>query len=160
LAPQSLIVHRPTPSQGANSASAPGNEDAGSVLAMPDTPVSASDSVAVSSRLHIPVPAATGPQASQQKGNVQIGRLESRVEIIYPPEAQAQLIEGIVKLHVTIGTDGAVASAAPMSGAPLLASASLDAVRQWRYKPTLMDGRPIETEADITVVFRLPQTPQ
>ena len=158
---QSVIVHRPASSKTADGASTSGDDNSGTVLSMPDTPVSASSSVAVSSRLYIPVPAAAGTPGSQQRaGNVQIGRLESRAEIVYPPDAEAQRVEGIVKLHVAIGADGTIQSAAPMSGAPLLAAAALDAVRQWRYKPTTMDGSPIETEADITVVFRLPQAPQ
>lgn len=158
---QSLTVRRAAPSQGAGGANATADENSGSVLSMPDTPVSASDSVAVSSRLYIPVPAAAGPPGSAQRnGNVQIGRLESRADIVYPEDAKQQRTEGIVKLHITIGADGSVKDAAPMSGAPLLAAATLDAVRQWRYKPTTMDGKPIETEADITAVFRLPQTPQ
>lgn len=160
-AAQALTVHRQAPSQLGGGGQAAVEDHSGSVLAMPDTPVSASDSVAVSSRLYVPVPAAAGtPGRPQRPGNVRIGRLESRVDIVYPPDAAQQHIEGIVKLHVTIGTDGAISSAAPMSGAPSLAAAALDAVRQWRYQPTTMDGRPIETEADITAVFRLPQTQQ
>ena len=158
---QSLTVRRAAPSQNTGGAKAIADENSGSVLSMPDTPVSASDSVAVSSRLYIPVPAAAEPAGSaQHNGNVQIGRLESRADIVYPEDAKQQRVEGIVKLHITIGADGAVKDAAPMSGTPSLAAATLDAVRQWRYKPTTMDGRPIETEADITAVFRLPQTPQ
>jgi len=160
-AAQSLIVRRAPPSKGADSGNVGPDENTGSVLSMPDTPVSASNSVAVSSRLYIPVPAASGGPGSQQRaGNVQIGRLESRAEIVYPADAIAQHIEGIIKLHITIGTDGTIKSAAAMSGAPQLTSAALDAVRLWRYKPTTMDGSPIETEADVTAVFRLPQTPQ
>ncbi len=160
-AAQTVIVHRAAPSQNANSASAKPDENSGSVLTMPDTPVSASDSVAVSSRLYIPVPAAVGmPGAQQRAGNVQIGRLVSRVEIAYPLETRELRVEGIVKLHVIIGADGAISSASAISGAAPLAAAALDAVRQWRYKPTTMDGRPIETEADVTIVFRLPQASQ
>jgi TonB family protein len=158
---QSLIVRRAAPPQRARGANTAPDENSGSVLGMPDTPVSASNSVAVSSRLYIPVPAASGaPGSPQHVGNVQIGRLENRAEIAYPADAIAQHIEGIVKLHVSIGTDGAIKSAASMNGAPLLTTAALDVVRQWRYKPTTMDGSPIETEADITIVFRLPQTPR
>jgi TonB family protein len=158
---QSLIVRRAAPPQGARGVNAAPDENSSSVLSMPDTPVSASNSVAVSSRLYIPVPALPGsPGSPQHTGNVQIGRLEDRAEIVYPADAIAQRIEGIVKLHITIGANGAIKNAAPMSGTPLLASAALEAVRQWRYKPTTVDGTPIETEADITAVFRLPQTPQ
>ena len=160
-AAQSLIVRRAPALKGADGAGVGQEENSGSVLSMPDTPLSASNSVAVSSRLYIPVPPASGGPGSQQRaGNVQIGRLESRAEIVYPADAIAQHVEGIVKLHITIGTDGTIKSAAAMSGAPLLTSPALDAVRQWRYKPTTMDGSPIETEADVTAVFRLPQIPQ
>ena len=160
-AAQSLIVRRAPALKGADGAGVGPEENSGSVLSMPDTPLSASNSVAVSSRLYIPVPPASGGPGSQQRaGNVQIGRLESRAEIVYPADAIAQHVEGIVKLHITIGTDGTIKSAAAMSGAPLLTSPALDAVRQWRYKPTTMDGSPIETEADVTAVFRLPQIPQ
>jgi TonB family protein len=162
-AAQSLIVHRAAGPQGARAAggaNAPVEENAASVLTMPDTPVSASNSVAISSRLYIPVPAATNSPGTQRGGNLQIGRLENRVEVEYPADAEQQRIEGIVKLHVTIGADGTVENVAPLSGAAVLAAAATDAVKQWRYKPTMMDGRPIETEADITIVFRLPQSPQ
>ena len=154
-------MRRAAPPQSTAGVKAIADENSGSVLNMPDTPVSASDSVAVSSRLYIPLPAAAEPAGSaQHSGNVQIGRLESRADIVYPEDAKQQRVEGIVKLHITIGADGAVKDAAPMSGAPSLAAATLDAVRQWRYRPTTLDGHPIETEADITAVFRLPQTPQ
>jgi TonB family protein len=162
-AAQSLTVHRAAGPQGARAAggaNAPAEENAASVLSLPDTPVSASNSVAISSRLYIPVPAATNSPGTQRGGNLQIGRLENRVEVEYPADAEQQRIEGIVKLHVTIGADGTVENVAPLSGAAVLASAATDAVKQWRYKPTMMDGRPIETEADITIVFRLPQSPQ
>jgi TonB family protein len=165
-ATQSLIVRRaaaaPQAERGANSAggaNASGEENAASVLSMPDTPVSASHSVAISSRLYIPLPAATSSPGTQRGGNLQIGRLENRVEVAYPADAEQQRMEGIVKLHVTIGTDGAVENVAALSGAAVLASAATDAVKQWRYKPTMMDGHAIETEADITIVFRLPQSP-
>jgi TonB family protein len=162
-ATQSLIVHRAAAPEGArvmSGANAPTEENAASVLSLPDTPVSASNSVAISSRLYIPVPAATSSPGTQRGGNLQIGRLENRVEVEYPADAEQQRIEGIVKLHVTIGTDGAIENVAPLSGAAVLVSAATDAVKQWRYKPTMMDGHAIETEADITIVFRLPQSPQ
>jgi protein TonB len=155
---QNAMAHRAAPPQNTNAATA---EDSSSMLSTPDTPLAASSSVAVSSRLYILVPTAPAlPGSPQHTGNVQIGRLISRAEIVYPPDAEAQRVEGIVKLHVTIGADGAVSNATPISGPSALAAAALDAVRQWRYKPTVMDGHAIETEADITAVFRLPQVSQ
>ncbi len=152
----SLVVHRANPPQNATAAGAREDDGSASVLSMPNTPVSATNSVAVSSRLYIPVPAAAG---SQRGGHLQIGRLDRRTEIVYPPDAEQQKLEGIVKLHIVIGTDGTVGTVSVVGGPALLASAAIDAVRQWQYKPTMLDGVPIETEEDITVSFRLPEPP-
>jgi TonB family protein len=139
------------------SANAGAADGATQVLSLPDAPVSASNSVAVSARIYIPLPEETGPQHA---GNLQIGRLDRRTEIAYPPDAAQQRIEGIVKLHIVIGPDGAVRSVAVLSGDSTLATAATDAICQWQYKPTMLDGQPIETEADVTVTFRLPQVTQ
>jgi len=66
-----------------------------------------------------------------------------------------QGIEGIVKLHVIIGRDGAVQSVGLLSGPNLLAPLAMGAIREWHFRQTLLGGQPIETEEDITVVFRL-----
>jgi outer membrane biosynthesis protein TonB len=91
------------------------------VLSLPDAPVSASNSVAVSARVYIPLPEETGVQHG---GNLQIGHLVQRTEIAYPAEASQQRVEGIVKLHIAIGRDGAVKSVAVMSGDSTLAAAA------------------------------------
>jgi outer membrane biosynthesis protein TonB len=59
-------------------------------------------------------------------------------------------------LHVVVGTNGEVESFRPVSGPEALARAAMIAVREWRYRPTLLNGKPIETQQDITFVFRLP----
>jgi protein TonB len=81
--------------------------------------------------------------------------LVSRVEPIYPEDARRQNIEGTVKVHAIVGKDGAVQGMEGISGPPLLVSAALSALRQWRYKPTLLGDQPIETGQDITIVFQL-----
>ena len=86
---------------------------------------------------------------------LQLGQVVSRVDPIYPEDAQRQLIEGTVKLHAIVGTDGSVKGIEGITGPPLLMPAALGAVRQWRYQPTLLGDQPIETGQDITVVFRL-----
>ena len=93
---------------------------------------------------------ASGPGIS-----LKIGPVVSRVEPIYPPEALRQQVEGAVKLHAIIGRDGAVYRVELASGPLLLANAARSAVQQWRYKQTFLAGQPVETEEDITVVFRL-----
>jgi TonB family protein len=91
---------------------------------------------------------------SSGEGNLQIGRIISRVDPIYPEDAKGQGIEGTVKLHVIAGRDGAVEKVEPISGPALLAKAAISAVREWRYAKTLLDGQPMETEQDVVVNFR------
>jgi TonB family protein len=86
---------------------------------------------------------------------LQIGQVVSRVDPIYPAEAEQQRVEGTVKLHPIIGTDGSVRDIEGVSGPPALVPAVLSAVRQWRYQPTLLAGQPVETGQDVTIVFRL-----
>jgi TonB family protein len=101
----------------------------------------------------IRVPPELKSQASGAR--LQIGSLISRVDPIYPEDSELQRIEGTVKLHAIIGRDGAVQSAEVISGPPLLVPAAVSAIRQWRYKPTLLGDQPIETGEDITIVFQL-----
>jgi periplasmic protein TonB len=73
----------------------------------------------------------------------------------YPPEAGRARIEGAVVLLATIGADGSVKDVRIESGLPILAQAAIDAVRQWRYKPYLIDGEPVEVDSRITINFTL-----
>jgi len=123
-------------------------------LTLPDEAVSASSSVAISSRRLIPTPPGFKPQG--QNKNLLVGRLLRRVDPSYPLEAVQQRIEGTVQLHAVIGKDGKIQSLEPVSGPPLLVGSAEIAVREWRYGPTLLDGRPIQTQADIRLIFRLP----
>jgi len=82
--------------------------------------------------------------------------LSYRVEPVYPPEAQKQQIEGVVKIQQVVGTDGRVRSVKLLSGPPLLVTAALEAARYWRYLPALLNGQPVETEQDVEINFRLP----
>jgi TonB family protein len=85
------------------------------------------------------------------------GSLLHRVEPRYPEEAQQQGIQGAVVLEAHIGADGAVQDVQVISGPAELAQASMDAVKQWRFKPNLIDGRPTPMQTRITLNFRLPQ---
>lgn len=96
--------------------------------------------------------------ASAKAVELQIGKLAHRVDPVYPEEALSQHVEGTVQLRATIGPEGQVDSVSVISGDPTLASAAEDAVRQWHYAPTLLDGKPVPAEQAITVVFSLPET--
>jgi protein TonB len=73
----------------------------------------------------------------------------------YPTEAGRERIEGPVVLMAVIGTDGTVKEVRVESGLPILAQAAIDAVRQWRYKPYVIDGEPVEVDSRITINFTL-----
>jgi TonB family protein len=85
------------------------------------------------------------------------GSLLHRVEPDYPEEARERQIQGTVVLDVHIGEDGSVQEVTLVSGPPPLAPAATSAVKQWRFKPRLMNGRPAEMQTRITLNFRLPQ---
>jgi periplasmic protein TonB len=78
-----------------------------------------------------------------------------RVEPEYPPIAKTIRLAGSVLLRAVIGTDGEVHEIEVLSGNPILAEAARTAVRQWRYRPTLLNGQAVEVETQITVNFVL-----
>jgi protein TonB len=93
----------------------------------------------------------------RQGGNVQAAKLVNKVQPQYPPLARQTRISGTVRLHAIIGKDGSVQSLTLESGHPLLVQAALDAVRQWRYQPTLLNGEAVEVDTTIDVIFSLNQ---
>ena len=95
------------------------------------------------------------PSRIAVSGNVQAGALIRKVEPVYPPIAKMAHISGTVVLHAIIAKDGSVEDLQYVSGAPLLMKSAMDAVRQWRYQPTLVNGEPVEVETTISVVFAL-----
>ena len=94
-------------------------------------------------------------QRIRQGGNVQAARLINRVQPTYPPLARQARIQGTVRLHAIIAKDGTVQQLEVVSGHPLLVQSALDAVRQWRYQPTLLNGEPVEVDTTIDVIFSL-----
>jgi len=73
----------------------------------------------------------------------------------YPPIAQQAHVEGLVIIQATIGIDGRVVDATVLRPAPLFEQAALEAVRQWRYSPTRLNGEPVEVVMTVTLAFRL-----
>jgi periplasmic protein TonB len=82
-------------------------------------------------------------------------RLVRRVQPEYPPLARAAHVSGTVQLRAIIARDGTVRELQVMSGNPLLLQAARAAVLQWRYRPTLLNGEPVEVETYITANFVL-----
>ena len=87
--------------------------------------------------------------------NVQEGQITKRVPPVYPPLARQTKVSGIVKLHVLIDKQGNVIELQAISGHPLLIQSAMDAVKQWQYKPTLLNGRPVLVETEVSVIFDL-----
>lgn len=81
------------------------------------------------------------------------GYLLHRVEPVYPRPAILAGIRGEVRLHAIISKDGTIESLTVISGSPLLVTAAVDAVQQWRYRPYLLNHEPVEVETFITVNF-------
>jgi periplasmic protein TonB len=90
-------------------------------------------------------------------GVVQSAKLVHRVIPSYPALARQARVSGVVQLVAIIGKDGTVQQLQVLSGHPLLVGAALDAVRQWIYRPTLLNGQPVEVVAPIDVHFTLGQ---
>ncbi len=90
-------------------------------------------------------------------GVVLMGRLVQRIEPVYPRVAIQMRISGEVQLEAVVGTGGRVRDLQVKSGHPLLVRAALDAVRQWVFQPTLLNGVPVEVSAPVSVTFRLGQ---
>jgi len=74
---------------------------------------------------------------------------------VYPPIAQQAKIQGIVIIEATIAKDGSIKDAKVLRGVPLLNDAALEAVRQWKFTPTMLNGVPVEVVMTVTVNFTL-----
>lgn len=90
-------------------------------------------------------------------GNVAKSQIKHKVQPQYPQEARDNRIQGTVRLHVVLSTAGKVQQLEVVSGDPILAKAALEAVRQWEYKPTLLNGEPVEVDTTVDVVFSFVQ---
>lgn len=102
-----------------------------------------------------PPPPPTTPQRIRVGGNVEAASLINKISPEYPPIAKTAHVAGTVILHAIIAKDGAIRELQYVSGPPLLMKSALDAVKQWRYKPTMLNGEAVEVDTTIDVVFSL-----
>jgi TonB family protein len=104
-------------------------------------------------------PQVAAPSSSPDKirvgGNVMMQKIVKQPMPVYPQIAKQAKISGTVVLHAIIGKDGMVNDLQYISGPPLLMRAAMDAVRQWEYEPTLLNGEPMTVDATVSVVFTL-----
>ncbi len=97
------------------------------------------------------------PQRIRVGGNVQQAMLIRQPKPVYPPLAKQARISGVVKLNAIIAKDGTIMNLSVISGHPLLVPSALEAVKQWVYRPTLLNGEPVEVVTQIDVNFTLQQ---
>jgi len=106
-------------------------------------------------------PPHVAPPVQQEKRPVKVSegvlqaQLVSRIEPRYPRLALETRQSGTVVLHAIISRDGHITALEVVSGSPFFVQAALDAVRQWRYRPTMLNGEPVEVDTTITVIFQL-----
>jgi len=103
----------------------------------------------------VAVPKAATPQRVRVSQGVSQGLLIRKIQPNYPPLARQARIQGSVLLQAVISKEGAIENLRLISGHPMLAPAALEAVKQWRYKPYILNGEPVEVETQITVNFTL-----
>jgi TonB family protein len=102
-----------------------------------------------------PVGEARQPVVAPPLGRIEPCQLIHPVQPVYSREAKKLHVEGNVELRVVVGTDGNVQNVSLVSGLPLLAPAAIDAARQFRYKPAMLNGQPIETVQTVDMSFKL-----
>lgn len=102
-----------------------------------------------------PPPVVMKPELLRRGGDVQAANLIYQVKPVYPPLARQARVQGAVVVEAIINKDGAIESLRVISGNPLLNQAAVDAVKQWRYRPTLLNGDPVPVLTTVTVTFTL-----
>jgi protein TonB len=107
------------------------------------------------SSMPVAVPKVATPQKVRVSQGVTQGLLIHKVQPAYPPLARQARIQGSVVLQADISKNGTIENLHVISGHPMLTGAALEAVKQWRYKPYILNGEPVEVETQVTVNFTL-----
>lgn len=97
------------------------------------------------------------PERIRVSGNLQSALLPEQAKILYPPLAKEARAQGVILLSLTIAEDGSVKHVQVVSGHAFLAAAATDAIKRWVYRPTLVNGKPVEVVTTVEVDFTLPQ---
>jgi hypothetical protein len=125
-------------------------------LIFPEKLIAVSPSFAITSQLSVLVFPEPGPAVTHQPARLQAGELVSYVEPRYPRPEHRYGVKETVKVRATIGQFGQVVDVTPVSGPVSLFPAAMNAVRVWRYKPTLLNERPVKAQQDVTIEFLPP----
>jgi protein TonB len=139
----------PMPATGGVVGGVPGGIPGGQMGGVIGSVISSANAVA------IPKFAPVTPQRVRISQGVTRGLLVHKEEPVYPTLARSARVQGDVVLSAVIDTNGNIQNLQLVSGHPMLVPAAIAAVKQWRYKPYLLNGQPVEVETTITVIFTL-----
>src|SRR5215469_2617411 len=162
-APRSPATYRPTPTIGV----APHLPRPSAILVtvpsrgsqpfrFPEKAIAATSSFAMTSQLSVLVSPEPGP-AADRPARLEAGELVSFVWPRYPKPVRRHGLAETIRVRATIGQRGEVLDVKLLSGSTSLLPATMRAIRQWRYSPTLLDKRPVQAQQDVTIEFRPPQ---
>ena len=165
-APRNPVRRRVTPSTGAARHPSPSSAILVTVPAhggkpfrvtFPEKPIAASSSFAMTSELSVLVSPEPGPAVAHKPARLQAGELVFFVWPRYPRSGDRYGSAEIVKVRTTIGQLGQVLDIKFVSGSISLLPAAMSAIRQWRFRPTLLNKRPVQAQQDVTIEFRPPE---
>jgi len=130
-------------------------------VSFPQRTIAATSSLAMSSELSVLVSTEPGLGVAHKPARLEAGDLVSFVWPRYPRQADRNGLAETIRVRTTIGQLGQVLEVKFLSGANSLLPATKAAIRQWRYRPTLLDKRPVQVQQDVTIEFRpLPSSTQ
>ena len=147
----------PTPISPRNPTPEPDGPDGDTIPGLPSGPGTPGGGIPTNPHPVLPPPDNQPPPLVRHLVSepAQMAQLIRRVEPIYPALCIQIHCEGRVELHALISTTGTIESLEVISGHPLFIQSALAAVREWRYRPTILNGRPIEVDTHITVIYTL-----
>lgn len=152
---------------GQSNATSSGHSDPSNTAHQPSSPAMANQVLGVVSGMELlsrlpesiihpePLRARVAVQRIRIAQGVTQGMVLHRVAPVYPPEAKRARVEGSVVLAAIIGKDGSIANLTVVSGPTVLIDAAIAAVQQWRYRPYVLNGEPVEVHTTVTVNFQL-----
>jgi len=126
-------------------------------VSFPERAIAATSSLAMASQLSVLVSPKPGPAVAPKRARLEAGELVSFVWPRYPRPGDRYGLAETVRVRATVGQLGQVLAVKFLSGSTSLLPATMRAIRQWRYRPTLLDKRPVQAQQDVTIEFRPPQ---
>jgi len=165
-APRDLAPYKPAPNTGAVPhlprpstilVTVPGRGSQPFTVSFPEKAIAATSSVAMTSQLSVLVSPAPGPALGHRSARLETGELVSFVWPRYRRPKDRYGLAETIRVRATVGPFGQVLEVKFVSGSISLLPATMRAIRQWRYKPTLLDKKPVQTQQYVTIEFRPPQ---